>query len=76
MVTALTVICMLTGYTFCVPLKTETANEMIQIYVDKVYTKLQGFLKDLSDTGTEFKNQLYTETASQLEVEHKIYFPP
>ena len=36
---ALNVICMLTGYVFCVPLKTKTAEEVIQAYIDHVYTR-------------------------------------
>ena len=39
---ALTVICMLTGYTFCVPLKTKTAAEVVNAYVDHVYSKFGG----------------------------------
>ena len=39
---ALTVICMLTGYVFCVPLKTKTAEEVIQAYIDNVYSNLEG----------------------------------
>ena len=42
---ALTVICMLTGYIFCVPLKTKTAEEVIQAYIDNVYSKFGGSLK-------------------------------
>ena len=34
---ALTVICMLTGYVFCVPLKTKTAEEVNQADIDNVY---------------------------------------
>ena len=37
---ALTVICMLTGYVFCVPLKTKAAEEVIQAYIDNIYSKL------------------------------------
>ena len=33
---ALTVICMHTGYVFCVPLKTKTAEEVLQAYIDHV----------------------------------------
>ena len=33
---ALTVICMITGYVFCIPLKTKTAEEVLQAYVDNV----------------------------------------
>ena len=39
---ALTVICMLTGYTFCIPLKTKTAAEVVKAYVDNVYAKFGG----------------------------------
>ena len=52
---ALTVICMLTGYVFCVPLKTETAEEVIPAYIDNIYSKFGGSMKILSDNGTEFK---------------------
>ena len=52
---ALTVICMLTGYVFCMPLKTKTAEEVVQAYIDNVYAKFGGSLKILSDNGTEFK---------------------
>ena len=53
---ALMVICMLTGYVFCIPLKTKTAEEVFQAYVDNVYSKFGGSIKILSDNGTEFKN--------------------
>ena len=33
-------------------------------------------IKILSDNGTEFKNQLLTDVATQLGVEHKVYSPP
>ena len=39
---ALTVICMFTGYVFCVPLKTITAEEVIQAYIDNIYSKFRG----------------------------------
>ena len=73
---ALTVICMLTGYVFCVPLKTKTAEELIQAYIDNVYAKFGGSLKILSDNGTEFKNKLFEQIAKELGVEHKLYTPP
>ena len=55
---------MLTGYTFVVPLKTKTATEVVQVYVS------------VSDNGIKQKNQLFSDIATQLGVEHKIYFPP
>ena len=42
---ALTVICMLTGYMFCVLLKTKTASEVIQVYIDSVYANLVDHVK-------------------------------
>ena len=66
---ALTVICMLTGYTFCIPLKTKTAAEVVKAYVDSIYSKFGGSIKILSDNGAEFKNELFIFT-------HKIYTPP
>ena len=36
---ALTVICMLTGYVFCIPLKTKSAEEVLQAYIDNIYSK-------------------------------------
>ena len=54
---ALTVICMLTGYVFCITLKMKQANEVLQAYIDNVYAKFGGLLKILSDKGTEFKNR-------------------
>ena len=73
---ALTVICMLTGYTFCIPLKTKTPAEVPNSYVDNVYAKFGGSLKILSDNGTEFKNQLFTDVTTELGAENKIYTPP
>ena len=67
---------MLTGYTFCIPLKTKTASEVVQVYIDEVYAKCGGSVKILSDNGTEFKNQLFTDVAAQLGVENKVYSPP
>ena len=73
---ALTVICMLTGYVFCVPLKTKTAEEVIQAYIDHVYSRFGGSLKILSDNGTEFKDKLFEQVAKELGVEYKLYTPP
>ena len=53
---ALTVICMLTGYVFCIHLKTKQAIEVLQAYIDNIYAKFGGSLKILFDNGMEFKN--------------------
>ena len=73
---ALTVICMLTGYVFYVPLKTKTAEEVIQAYIDHIYSRFGGSLKILSDNGTEFKNKLFEQVAKELGVEYKLCTPP
>ena len=73
---ALTVICMLTGYVFCVPLKTKTAEEVIQAYIDHIYSKFGGSMKILSDNGTKFKNKIFEQVAKELGVVHKLYTPP
>ena len=44
---AVIVICMLSGYTFCIPLKTKAASEVVQAYMDEVYTKFGGSMKIL-----------------------------
>ena len=63
---ALTIICMLTGYVFCIPLKTKTAEEVLQAYIDNMYSKFGGSLKILSDNGTEFKNKIFEQVAKEL----------
>ena len=73
---ALTIICMLTGYVFCIPLKTKMADEILQAYIDNVYSKFGGSLKILSDNGTEFKNKIFEQVAKELGVVYKLYTPP
>ena len=73
---ALTVICMLTGYVFCVTLRTKAAEEVIQAYIDNVYSKFEGSLKMLSDNDTEFKNKIFEQVAKELGLEYKLYTPP
>ena len=62
----LRVICMLTGYVFCIPLKTKTTEEVLQVYIDNVYSKFGGSIKILSDNGTKFKNKIFEQVAKVL----------
>ena len=39
---ALTAVCMLTGFTWCVPLKTKTAEEVTKAYMDHIYCNFGG----------------------------------
>ena len=73
---ALTVICMLPGYVFCVPLKTKTAEEVIQAYIDNIYSTFGGSLKMLTDNGTKFKSKMFEQIAKELGLEYKLYTPP
>ena len=73
---ALTVICMLTGYTFCIPIPSKKASDVITAYIDNVYSKFGGSKKILSDNGTEFKNQLFEKIAKELGVQFKCYTAP
>ena len=72
----LTVICMHTGYVFCIPLKTKSAGDLVKAYIDKVYCQFGGSQKVLTDNGMEFKNKLMDDVCAQLGVEHKNYLPP
>ena len=73
---ALTVICKLTGYVFCVPLKTKTSEEVIRAYIDNVYFKFGSSLKMLSDNGTKFKNKMFEQMSKELGLEYKLYTLP
>ena len=72
---ALTVICMFTGYTFCIPIPNKKAETVLKAYMNHVYCKHGGSLKILSDNGTEFKNKLMEEVSKELGVEYKVYSP-
>ena len=65
---ALPVICMLSGFVFCVPLKTKSAAEVLQAYIDNVYAKFGGSQKILSENGTDFLNKLFEDISKQLSV--------
>ena len=73
---ALTVICMFTGYTFCIPIPNKMAKTVLKAYMDNVYCQFGRSIKILSDNGTEFKNKLMEEVSEELGVEYKIYSPP
>ena len=73
---ALTAVCMLTGYTFCIPLKNKTAEEIVTAWRNHI-TFLFGICRKLlTHNGTEFKNDLFSRVAEQLGVEREIYSPP
>ena len=73
---ALTAVCMLTGFTWCVPLKTKTAEEVAKAYMDHIYSSFGGSIKILTDNGMEFKNKLFKEVVEKLGTEFSIHSPP
>ena len=75
---ALTAVCMLTGFTFCIPLKSKQAEDIIKAYIDHICCTFGLSRKILTDNGTEFKNKLWTEVFEKLRIEQKftpIYSP-
>ena len=67
---------MLTGYVLSVPLKIKTSEEVIQAYIDSVYSKFGGSLKMLSDNGTKFRKKMFEQISKELGLEYKLYTPP
>ena len=73
---ALTGICMLTGFTWCIPLKSKKASDVSRAYLQHVYSILGGSTKILTDNGTEFKNEVFKEMLQKLGTEKLIHSPP
>ena len=69
---ALTAVCMLTGYTFCIPIKNKTAEEIAIAWRNHIAFLFGVCRKLLTDNGTEFKNDLFSRVAEQLGVEEKF----
>ena len=73
---ALTVICMHTGFTFCIPIPDKSAATVAKAYINNVDCWFGDSHKILTDNGKECKNALLNEVAKEIGVEHKIYLPP
>ena len=52
------------------------AEEVLQAYIDNIYSKYGASIKILSDNGTEFKNKIFEQVAKELGVVYKLYTPP
>ena len=72
----LTAVCMLTGFTFCIPIRSKTAEDIMTAWRNHISFPFGVCRKLLTDNGTEFKNQLFDTVAAQLGMERKIYTPP
>ena len=69
---ALTAVCMLTGFTFCIPIKAKRAEDVVNAYLNHICCTFGPSRKILTDNGTEFKNKLWTEMYEKLQTEHKV----
>ena len=72
---ALTVICMLMGFTFCIPLKTKNAEEIVEAHLKYVVCMFGSSRKILFGNGTDFKNKLFKDIAEKVRIERKVYSP-
>ena len=73
---ALMAVCMLTGFTWCIPLKTKTADKVVKAYLDHIYSLFGGSVKIMTDNRAEFKNKLFKEVIAKLGTEFSIHSPP
>ena len=48
-------VCMLTGFTFCIPIKSKKAEDVMKAYTDNICCVFGPSKKILTDNGTEFK---------------------
>ena len=54
---------MLTGFTFCIPIKNKTAQEVVTAWRNHISFPFGVCRKLLTDNGTEFKNDLFSQVA-------------
>ena len=69
---ALTAVCILTGFTFCIPIPSKTATDVPNAYLNHIYCAFGPSKKILTDNGTEFKNKLWTEVYMLIDTEHRV----
>ena len=72
----LTGVCMLMGFTWCIPIKSKKAADVARAYMQHVYSVLGGNTKILTDNGTEFKNEVFKDVLQKLGTEKLIHSPP
>ena len=63
---------MLTGFTFCIPIRNKSAEEVVTAWRNHILFPFGVCRKLLTDNGMEFKNELFNTVAEQLGVERKI----
>ena len=73
---ALTGVCMLTGFTWRIPIKSKKATDVARAYMQHVYSILGGSMKILTGNGTEFKNEVFRDLLQKLGTEKLIHSTP
>ena len=73
---SLMMVCILRGYTFCIPWNTKIVSKVIQAYIDELYAKFWGSMNSLSAIGQNLKINCSQMWLPQLGVEQKVYSPP
>ena len=63
---ALTGVCMLMGFTWCIPIKSKKAADVVRAYMQHIYSILGGSTKILTDNGTKFKNEVFRDMLQNL----------
>ena len=68
---ALTAVCMLTGYTFCIPLKNKSAEEIVTAWRNHITFLFGVCRKLLMDNTLSLKMNYFPESQSSLELKEK-----
>ena len=63
---------MLTGFTFSIPLKNKTAEEVVKAYLNHICCVFGPSKKILTDNGTEFKNKMWEDVYKLLRMQHRV----
>ena len=71
----LTVTNTLTNYTWCMLLFSKVADKVMHTYFVHMYSKFGGLHKILSDSGTEFKNNLFAQVSSTMRM-NQVFSSP
>ena len=61
-----------TGFTFCIPLKNKTAEEVVKAYLKHICCVFGPSKKILTDNGTEFKNKMWEDVYKLLRMQHRV----
>ena len=51
----------MTGFTFCIPLKSKKAEDVVTAYLNNICCVFGPTKKILTDNGTEFKNKMWDD---------------